>query len=170
MMVRNLKTNIRSRQLAFALLIVACFSFMVPAQGQGQGQETERPVRLKDVPQAVQLQVRNLSRGANVRGLSVETKDSQTYYEVSLNVKGRIKDVLIDPEGKIVEIEEQIPLASLPPAAKGGIVKHAGKGRILVVESITKDNTIVAYEAHVRTAGKISEIKVDPDGKLLPPE
>jgi hypothetical protein len=39
-----------------------------------------------------------------------------------------------------------------------------------MVESVTKNNVIVAYEAHVRAAGKISEIKVDPDGKPLPPE
>jgi len=100
----------------------------------------------------------------------METKDNRTYYEVSLSVKGRIRDVLIDPEGNVVEIEEQTPLASLPPAARAEIVKQAGKGRILMVESITKNNAIVAFEAHVRTAGKISEIKVDPDGKPLSPE
>jgi hypothetical protein len=65
-------------------------------------------------------------------------------------------------------VEEQVALASLSPAAKAEIVKQAGKGRILLIESITKNNAIVAYEAHVRTAGKISEIKVDPDGKPLP--
>jgi hypothetical protein len=65
-------------------------------------------------------------------------------------------------------VEEQVALASLSPAAKAEIVRQAGKGRILLIESITKNNAIVAYEAHVRTAGKISEIKVDPDGKPLP--
>jgi len=41
-------------------------------------------------------------------------------------------------------------------------MKQAGKGRILSVESITKNNAVVAYDAHVKTAGKISEIKADP--------
>ncbi len=165
-MVCNPKTNNRYRHSAFALILAACFSLVALAQEQ----ETERPVRLKDLPQAVQAQVRTVSRDAVIRGLSMETKDSQTYYEVSLNVKGRIRDVLIDTEGKVVEIEEQVTLASLPPAARAEIVRQAGKGRILIIESITKNNAIVAYEAHVRTAGKISEIKVDPDGKPLPLE
>lgn len=165
-MIRKPKTNILRRHIAFALLLVACLSSVIPAQER----ETERPVRLKDLPQAAQAQVRTVSRGAVVRGLSMETKDNRTYYEVSLSVKGRIRDVLIDPEGNVVEIEEQTPLASLPPAARAEIVKQAGKGRILMVESITKNNAIVAFEAHVRTAGKISEIKVDPDGKPLSPE
>jgi hypothetical protein len=152
--------------IATALSLAVC---MLSA-GMTLAQETERPARMKDLPQAVQATVREQSRGAVVRGLSIETENGQTFYEASLKVKGRIRDVLIDANGTVVEIEEQVTLASLPPAARAEIVKQAGKGRILTVESIRKNNAIVAYEAHVKTAGKISEIKVDPDGKLLPPD
>src|SRR5262245_11498931 len=138
--------------------------------GTSLAQEIERPARMKDLPQAVQATVREQSRGAVVLGLTVETENGQTFYEASLRVKGRVRDVLIDAKGNVVEIEEQVTLASLPPAARAEIVRQAGKGKITIVESITKNNVIVAYEAHVRTAGRISEIKVDPYGKPLPPE
>lgn len=133
-------------------------------------QSTERPVKMQDLPAAVQATVREQSKGATVRGLAEEVKDGQTFYEVSLRVKGRSRDVLMDATGNVVEIEDQVTLASLPPAAKAEIIKQAGQGKILLVESITKNNAIVAYEAHVRRAGKIVEIKVDPAGKLLPVE
>lgn len=165
-MIRESKMNTCSGRIAIALSLTAC---MLSA-GASLAQETERPARMKDLPQAVQATVREQSRGAVVLGLSVETENGQTFYEASLRVKGRIRDVLIDANGNVVEVEEQVTLASLPQAARAEIVKQAGKGRILVVESITKNNVIVAYEAHVRAAGKISEIKVDPDGKPLPPE
>lgn len=144
------------------LLLAAC-------QWPALAQETERPVKMKDLPPAVQATVREQSKGAALRGLSEEKKDGRTFYEASLRVKGHLKDVLIDANGDVVETEEQVPLASLPPAAKAEIVRRAGKGRILLVESITMNNAIVAYEAHVKTAGKFSEIKVDPDGKPLAP-
>ena len=144
------------------LLLAAC---LWPAVAQ----ETERPVKMKDLPPAVQATVREQSKGATLRGLSMETKDGQTFYEASLRVNGHLKDVLMDAQGNVVETEEQVALASLPPAAKAEIVKQAGKGKILMVESITKNNAIVAYEAHVKTAGKVSEIKVDPNGKPLAP-
>ncbi|MGH9765969.1 MAG: PepSY domain-containing protein [Blastocatellia bacterium] len=160
--------NNRNVGVHIALILVACLLLAGTALAQEQG--TERPVRMKDLPQAVQATVRAESRGAIVRGLSMETENGQTFYEVELRVKGRIKDVLIDANGNVVEVEEQVTLASLPPAARAEIVRQAGKGRILLVESIKKNNAVVAYEAHVRTAGKISEIKVDPDGKPLPPE
>ena len=152
------------------IAIALSFGVCALLAGTALAQETERPAQMKDLPQAVQATVREQSQGAVVRGLSIETEKGQTFYEASLKVKGRNRDVLIDANGNVVEIEDQITLASLPPAARAEIVKQAGKGRILTVESITKNNSIVAYEAHVKTAGKISEIKVDPDGKPLPPE
>jgi uncharacterized membrane protein YkoI len=151
---------------AIALSFAACALLA----GSALAQETERPARMRDLPQVVQATVREQSKGAVVRGLSIETEKGQTFYEASLKIKGRIRDVLIDANGNVVEIEDQVTLASLPPAARAEIVKQAGKGRILMIESVTKNNAIVAYEAHVKTAGKISEIKVDPDGKPLPPE
>ena len=37
-----------------------------------------------------------------------------------------------------------------------------------MIESITKGDAIVAYEAHIRKSGKTHEIKVGTDGQLLP--
>jgi hypothetical protein len=43
----------------------------------------------------------------------------------------------------------------------------AGKGKIVTVESITKHEKLVAYEAAILTKGKRSEVQVDPQGKHL---
>jgi uncharacterized membrane protein YkoI len=129
------------------------------------GQEQEKAVRMKDLPPAVQAAVKEQSKGTRIRGLAMETENGKTFYEVSLMVKGHVKDVLIDPEGNIVEVEEQVSLASLPAAAKAEILKQAGKGRIVLVESVTKQNTLAFYEAHIKSGTKVREIKVTPDGK-----
>jgi uncharacterized membrane protein YkoI len=147
--------------LVAATLFAAQFSL---AQAK---QETESKVTMKDLPAPVQATVKELSKGAVLRGLSKEVENGQTFYEAELKVNGHNKDILIDPAGKVVEVEEQTPLASLPPAVKSALVKLAGKGRITMVESVSKENSIVAYEAHVITAGKRSEIKVDPNGKPI---
>lgn len=157
--------SLKKRLTALALLLITglVLSGLAPAQDQ----EVEKPVKMKDLSAAVRATAEKQSKGAKIRGLTKETDNGQTFYEVSLLVGGHIKDVLIDESGNVVEIEEQVALKSLPPAARAEIVKQAGRGRILNVESITKDSAIVAYEAHVRTAGKISEVKVSPDGKAL---
>jgi len=53
------------------------------------------------------------------------------------------------------------------PEVQAGLQARAGKGRILKVESLTKKDKLVAYEARVETNGKKSEVQVGPDGKPL---
>jgi hypothetical protein len=48
-----------------------------------------------------------------------------------------------------------------------GLQQRAGTGKIGKVESLTKRGTLVAYEAHVLTGTKRSEVQVGPDGKPL---
>jgi hypothetical protein len=56
---------------------------------------------------------------------------------------------------------------SLPSEVKAGLIAKAGTGKILKVESLTKKEKLVAYEAKVETAGKKSQIQVGRDGKPL---
>lgn len=133
----------------------------------GNAQGSEKKVKMKDLPKAVQKTVQEQSKGATISGLSKEVERGKTYYEVELKVNGHGRDILIDPAGAVVEVEEEVAMASLPPAVKTAIEAKAGKGKVVKVESVTKNNAIVAYEAQVNTAGKKSEIKVGPEGKSI---
>ena len=127
----------------------------------------EKPVKMKSLPKAVQQTVEEQSKGAAILGLSKETEKGKTYYEVELKIDGHHKDVLIDSTGAVVESEEEIALDSLPPAVKSGIEKQMGKGKIVMIESITRNGSLVAYEAHIKTGRKSKEIKVGTDGELI---
>jgi hypothetical protein len=82
-------------------------------------------------------------------------------------VNGHTKDVQIDPNGSVTEVEEEVGIDALSAEVKAGLAAKAGDGKILKVESLTKNEKLVAYEAKVRTAGKKLEIQVGPDGKPL---
>jgi hypothetical protein len=120
---------------------------------------------MKNLPPEVQKTVVEQSQGAKIRGFSKEIEQGKTFYEVELFVNGHTKDVLMDPSGAVVAIEEQVELAALPPAVKSAIEKHAGKRRILLVESVIKDGAVAYYEAHIKNRLRISEFKVGPDGQ-----
>lgn len=124
----------------------------------------EKRVKMESLPPAVQKTVQEQAKGATIRGLSKEIEDGKTFYEAELKVNGHNKDVLIDAAGSVVEIEEEVALDSLPAPAKDAIEKRAARGRIVLVESVSKNNSLVAYEAKIKTAGKTSEIRVNPDG------
>jgi hypothetical protein len=127
----------------------------------------EKRIQRADLPSAVEKTVVAQSQGATIKGFSRETEKGQVYYEAELTVNGHSKDVLIDANGPIVEIEEQVPLDSLPSVVKDGLNAKAGAGKILKVESLTKHDKLVAFEAVVQTGGKKKEIQVGPDGKPL---
>jgi uncharacterized membrane protein YkoI len=127
----------------------------------------EKKIKRSDLPSAVEKAVAAQSQGATIRGFSEEKENGQTFYEAELIVDGHSKDVLMDANGAIVEVEEQVALDSLPAAVREGLQNKAPKGKLVKVESLTKHDKLVAYEAQVMTGGKKSEVQVGPDGKPL---
>jgi hypothetical protein len=130
-------------------------------------QAEEKKIKRSDLPPAVEKTVSEQSSGATVRGFSVEKEKGKTLYEAQLTVDGHSKDILIDATGAVVEVEEEVAMDKLPSEVKVGLLAKAGKGKIRKVETIKKQDKLVAYEAQVVTNGKKSEVQVGPDGKPL---
>ncbi len=127
----------------------------------------EKKIKRTELPPAVEKTVAEQSKAGRIRGFSTEMEDGKRLYEVELTVNGHGKDISMDAQGNVVEVEEEIFMNSLPPAVRKGLTEAAKGGTILKIESITKNHKLVAYEADVRSAAKRSEIQVGPDGKAL---
>ena len=133
----------------------------------GIGAAQEKKIKRSDLPPSVEKTVAGISKGATIRGFSEETVKGKTTYDVEMVVNGHTKDVEVDASGAVLEIEEEVAMDSLPANVKAGLTAKAAGGKILKVESLTKNGKLVAYEAKVETAGKRSEVQVGPDGKPL---
>ena len=127
----------------------------------------EKKIKRSDLPPAVEKTVAAESQGATILGFSQEKENGQIFYEAEMMVNGHSKDILMDASGAVVEVEEQVALDSLPTAVKDGLQSKAGNGKLVKVESLSKHDKLVAYEAQVSTGGKKSEVQVGPDGKPL---
>jgi hypothetical protein len=147
------------------LLLIAGVASVLAAQAQ------EKRIRREELPRGVEKTVAEESKGATIRGFSTEVENGTMLYEVELTVNGHGKNISMDGDGHIVEVEEEVSMDSLAPTVKEGLTKAAGAGTISKVESLTKNGKLVAYEAAVMTRRKRSEIQVGPDGnKLAHPE
>jgi uncharacterized membrane protein YkoI len=151
--------NLRKKFLVGSILIALGMVSAVQA--------AEKKIQRKDLPPAVEKTVAEQSKGATIKGFATEVEDGKTLYEVELTVNGHGKDISMDVKGNVLEVEEEVAIASLPAAVKEGLTKSAGKGKIDKVETLTKQGKLVAYEAVVKTGTKSSEIQVGPDGKKL---
>lgn len=147
------------RTLTFATLACLALGAMASAQ--------ETKIKRADLPPAVEKTVAEATKGATIKGFSKETEHGKTSYEVAMVANGHAKDLEIDSTGAIVEVEEEVAQSTLPPSVAAGLSAKAAGGKILKVESLTKNGKLVAYEAKVEASGKKREIQVGPDGKAL---
>ena len=147
---------------AAVAVIASCASFFGSAAWA-----QEKKIQKSDLPAAVQKTVDEQSKGATVRGFSMEKENGKISYEAELTINGKTRDIAMNATGAITEVEDQVDFSSLPDMVQAGLKIKAGAGKILKVESITKKDKLVAYEAVVETSGKKKEVQVGPDGKPL---
>jgi hypothetical protein len=68
-------------------------------------QAQEKKITRAELPAAVERTVAEQSKGATIRGFSTEVEKGKTLYEAELKVNGHGKDILMDEQGNIVEVE-----------------------------------------------------------------
>lgn len=113
--------------------LLVCLA-VAPLATTGVAQETK--IQRSELPAAVEKTVTAQSQGATIRGFSREIENGQTYYEAELMVNGRTKDVLMDPTGMIVEVEQEVAIDALPAEVKSGLQSKAGSGKMTCVTQI----------------------------------
>ena len=129
----------------------------------------ETKVKFKDLPPAVQETAKAQSQGALVKGYSREVEKGKTEYEVQLVVDGKKRDVSIDPNGKVIETEQEVAFESVPQKAQETIKHQSGGAKIERLEEVKSDHATV-YEALIHQNGKKHEIRVLESGEKAPPE
>lgn len=136
------------------LLLIDATSLLNSAFG------SDKPIKMKDLPPAVQKAAHEQTKGAELKGLSKEVENGKTFYEVETVVNDHGRDLLLDKTGTLVEVEEEVALDSIPAPVKSAIAKKAAGGKITKVEMITKGPS-VSYEAAITKTGKKLEVAVN---------
>src|SRR5436853_7639344 len=96
----------------------------------------EKKITRAQLPPAVEKTVAEQTQGATINGFSTEVEGGKKLYEVALTVNGHGRDVSMDAQGHVVEVEEEVALTSLSPAVQERLAKAAGTGTISKVESL----------------------------------
>jgi hypothetical protein len=125
----------------------------------------QKKLALKDLPVEAQKTIQAELRGAEIKNIDKEVEKGVTQYEVESVLKGKHRDFNVDAEGKLLVVEEEVDISSIPAAAKAAIEKKVGGGKLGMVETVTKGNGATLYEASFTTkAGKKGSILVKADG------
>ena len=124
----------------------------------------EKKLDMKDLPAAVQKTVQDQTKGAEIQGLSRETENGKTSYEIETMVNGKHRDFVVDAKGAVVEVEVETALDSIPAPAKAAIGKKAAGGKIGRVETMTRGGATFYEAGYTGKDGKRHSVLVKPDG------
>ena len=134
--------------------------------GSTQAQEKKgKGLKLKDLPATVQKTVQANLKGGEIKSISKEKEDGVEQYEVETMLNGKTRDFDVDSKGTLLVMEEGTTVDAIPAAAKTGILKKVGDGKLGTIETFTKPGQPMMYEAsYTDKKGKKHEVLVKADG------
>jgi hypothetical protein len=143
-------------------VIVAAIAFVSLAAGESG----ETKVTRAGVPKAVRAAFTASYPKATMHGFSREKEDGVVCYEIESKEGGVSRDVLYHADGTVVEVEESIAAADLPPAVIAAVANLKPAAKLVSAEKITNKNG-TGYEVHLKRGTKASELVFNANGEKV---
>ena|SRR5262245_30659879 len=123
----------------------------------------EQEISCDAVPRAVRAAFEKAFPKATIKECAKEVEKGKTAYEISSTEGGTHRDVLFYADGRLIVIEEAIPIESTPDPVQRAVRKMYPGGEITLAEKITRDGAVL-YEFRVKLRGKHVEVVFDASG------
>lgn len=127
----------------------------------------DKKIQRSALPAAVEKTVRAQTQGATIKGFATEVEQGKKNYEVETVLNGHTRDLSIAGDGTLLEVEEEVAFDSLSAEVKAALTAKVAGAKIVKVESLTKKDKLVAYEAVTLKGTRKREIQVGPNGTKL---
>jgi len=156
------------------VLIVACVALAAPIALAQTAKPVAKPAAAAKpaadpaakLPAPILTAFRTSYPNATIKGAAKETEDGKTVWEVESIDNGLTRDLIYNPDGTVVEIEEETAMANVPAAVTDAIKVKYPKATITKAEKMTVGQTIT-YELTLKGAA-VASIELTPDGKVVP--
>jgi hypothetical protein len=150
--------------LVIVPLAVAQTAKPVPAPKPAPAAQAADPAAL--LPAPILAAFKKSYPNATIRNASKETEDGKTVWEVESIDNNMARDLIYNPDGTVVEFEEQIEPSTLPAAVSATLKAKYPKATITKAEKLMKGKA-VTYEMALKDAA-VPSIEIAPDGKIAP--
>jgi hypothetical protein len=127
-------------------------------------EKKEKTLALKDLSPLVQKTIQAELKGGEIKSIGKETEHGVAQYEVETMLNGKHRDFNVDTKGKLLLVEEETSIDSIPAAAKAAILKKVGDGKLGMVENFMRRGETMYEAAYTTKAGKKHEVLVKADG------
>jgi hypothetical protein len=118
------------------------------------------------VPAPILAAFRKSYPNATIKNASKETEDGRTVWEVESVDHNLGRDLVYKPDGTVVEVEEEVAMAAVPPAVANGLKAKYPKAEVTKAEKRTAGQA-VTYEFALKGAA-VTSVEITPDGRIVP--
>lgn len=158
---------IRVRTSALIVILALVMAAVAAAQTAKPAQAAKPAGPEAKLPTAILKAFQQSYPNATIKGSAKETENGKTVWEVESIENNLTRDLIYNPDGTVVEIEEQVTIDSLPAAVSAAVKTQYPKATITKAEKMTIGATI-QYELTLKGAPKGS-IELTPEGKPVTP-
>ncbi|MFC3323223.1 hypothetical protein [Mesorhizobium cantuariense] len=131
--------------------------------GVSDASTAEQPIACKKVPSVVRDVFHKDFPDAKIKGCAQEVENGELVFEIT-SVEGTMtRDVLYHRDGKVIVVEESIPMEAVPQPVRAAVDTKFAGGKIKLAEKLMRDGK-VSYEFQIRYKGKNVQPVFDPDG------
>jgi glucose/arabinose dehydrogenase len=128
------------------------------------------------LPEAVKAAIKAIYPAGEIEEAKIE-KEGLKLYEVEVDTNGVEAEITADAEGTIAEVTTEEKVESLPAAVAQTVAAQGGKAveaekevTHARVKLVKLDAPVTTYEVKIEKDGKMTEIEMAADGKILPKE
>ena len=126
-----------------------------------------KSLKLSSLPPALRQAVTDNAKGGEIKTITSEKEKGVTQYEVETILNGKHRDFNLDSQGKLVSVEEEVALDSIPAAVRAAIQKKVAGGKLERVEAITAGSKVTWEASFANPKGKKQEFQVAADGSAV---
>jgi hypothetical protein len=160
----------RSVTLAIATLLVvvpfAAAQTAKPAPAEKPAPAAQAADPAAQLPAPILAAFKRSYPNATIKNAAKETEDGKTVWEVESLDNNLARDLVYNPDGTVVEVEEEVAVAAVPPVVADAVKSKYPKATVTKAEKKTAGK-VVTYEFALKGA-KDASIELTPDGKIVP--
>ena len=153
--------NVRYRILSLGMVALSI-------AGSARAQDGEQAVPCNELPASVMAAFAKAYPSATIKECAKEVEGGKTSYEVASMENNVGRDVLYDPEGTVIVVEETIAVSDMPMLVQQAFNKRFPKSEIVLTEKLMRGSS-VNYEFQIKDKGEIKEIAFDASGNEVEP-
>jgi hypothetical protein len=130
-----------------------------------------KSVKQSKLPPAVLRTAEAQSAGATVTGYWADKVDGVTVYRMDLMADGKTRTIVMDSDGTVTSVEQQVEWSELPPDVQKNFESVSHKGKLGPVSTVSSGGEVVAYEAMLTIGNDRHRVRVKPkaqDGAAAP--